>query len=381
MNFMNQNALRFLAAPNPDRPLYNQLSEELIAYLQQAHYQSGDHFLSYRRIAEAANVSRITAQKAVKNMIAAGFLQESGRNILVAKTAGRSCSYHFGVILSPWDKLQCLAWDNGIILASMLETLPPTCRLEPVPYLQAQRSFLEFSALIEHKKFDLLIWIGMRKDIAVNAALLIGRIPQLCLQSRVENLAVPLLSEDNFNAAVTAFLQLRKEGARRIAVIHSPEDISSYKQRLAGVRHAMTLTGASETETLFFEFPETPRSKWYFYALQAFLKEKKPDSLLLLTHIYEELQTYYDELPEEFPPIITFEPPMIVRTPVRHRLRYFIPDYKELGRQAILDAPSWSLSNGQSYEKLLPMTLHEYLPDEKLDFPAMHSLTSRQKDS
>jgi DNA-binding LacI/PurR family transcriptional regulator/DNA-binding transcriptional regulator YhcF (GntR family) len=350
-----------LSQDKSKQPLYLSLKESLQNYIEENDISAGTHFFSLRQIAEAGGVSRITAQKAIKELVESGILEERPKRGTVVAENKLICDESFGVILSKWDKPQQLAWDNGMIIPAMLEeAFKYGISLDFIPYVIAAGDSAKFDEYIRKKDFKGLIWIGMRENATVTAARYLEKIPQLALQTKPDNLPVPFITEDNCQGTIDAIELLLSEGHSNIAIINASNRVYCYGQRQKALEIVLKKHNMECLLKNCLEIPEAPRNSWHYETIKSFLLTIKPTAILLLTPALDDtLKAYYECFGNYDVDLISFESPEMQIVPPKASFRYFEPDFKLLGEMAIAKAVKIRMEEETSFD-LMPMKLKTY---------------------
>jgi DNA-binding LacI/PurR family transcriptional regulator len=330
-------------------PLYAGLTRGLRRFILDQGFQEGQRFPSHREISEMASVSRVTARLATKQLEREGILESRGgqgtfiRQIPIGFQAEDRAPINrqVGVVLSMWDNVGALSWDDARMMPGLLEEAAEhNIAIQLIPHELATGDPEKFDRYVQDRHLTGLIWLCMRYPGAVPAARWAERgLPQISVQSRMAGVRIPIVSEDNVGAATCAIKILLGEGHRRVLVFHGDPAISTYTQRLAGVREELQRQGIDLPVDWFVKVPtEWPYPKWVSLYLREVLERVKPTAVLMLGELTSELVEAGKPLGMEFGDncrLVSFHPSLVVEGVRPAAYTYFWPNLREIGRKAI----------------------------------------------
>jgi DNA-binding LacI/PurR family transcriptional regulator len=234
-----------------------------------------------------------------------------------------------------------LSWDDARVMPGLLEEAAEhNIAIQLIPHELAAGDPEKFDRYIQDHRLNGLIWLCMRYPGAVPAARWIERgLPQVSILSRIAGVQMPLISEGNADAAARAVKLLLTEGHRRVLVFHGDPAISTYTQRLAGVKDELHRQGLDWPADWFVKvLAEWPFPKWIPACLREAFERVRPTAVLMLGDLTSELVEAGKPLGMEFGVncrLISFHPPLVVEGARPTRYTYFWPNLNRIGRQSI----------------------------------------------
>ncbi len=331
------------------KPLYAGLTRGLRRFILDQGFQEGQMFPSHREISEMASVSRVTARQATKQLEREGILESRGsqgtfiRQIPTGAQARDNAPINrqVGVVLSMWDSVGALSWDDARMMPGLLEeSAEHNIAVQVIPHELATGNPEKFDRYIQDRRLNGLIWLCMRYPGAVSAARWVERgLPQIAIQSRMAGVRIPMVSEDNVGAATGAVKILLGEGHRRVLVFHGDPAISTYTQRLAGVKEELQRQGIDLPADWFVKVPtEWPYPKWVSLYLREVLERVKPTAVLMLGELTSELVEAGKPLGLEFGVncrLVSFHPALVIEGARPAAYTYFWPNLREIGKKSV----------------------------------------------
>jgi DNA-binding LacI/PurR family transcriptional regulator len=330
------------------KPLYAGLTRGLRRFILDQGFQEGQLFPSHREISEMASVSRVTARLATKQLEREGILESRGsqgtfvRQIPTRDQTGQDVRINrqIGVVLSIWDWVGALSWNDARIMPGILEEAAhENIAVHLIPHELAVGDPEKFDRYVQDRHLNGLIWLAMRFPVAVTAARWIERgLPQVTVLSRTSGIQMPMVSEDNYNSAAQGVKTLLAEGHRRVLIIHSDLNTSTNSQRICGVKEELERQGVCWPADWFVKIPEWPYPKWLITHLREALDYVKPTAVFMLEGATSELVEAGKPLGMEFgvnARLVSFHPPLVVEGARPARYTYFWPKLKEIGRQSV----------------------------------------------
>jgi DNA-binding LacI/PurR family transcriptional regulator len=327
-------------------PMYKELRDHLAQMIHQGELKPGQKFYSYRNIATASGVSRITAQLAVKELIKDGLLkQQSPQSTIVCAPADAvlpqtATVQTLGIVLSQWDSEQDYSPTDSVLLNTMLQAAADHhVHLQIIPYTQAVNDADAFDQRVREGKLDGLIWLSMRIPASLAASRWMGReMPQVAILSRPVNLDMPLVTEDNYQAVYDGMNLLLDEGHKRFVVLHGDEQIQTYQTRLAGLRDACKQRGIDLPADCLIQSPEYPYPDWVEWVTHQALERIRPTAVLQLSNTTSTTVKAAAKLgmqPGRDFHIMGFTKPHPFGGPPQYEYRYFQPRLKDIASLAI----------------------------------------------
>jgi len=328
--------------------LYTELTKSLRQYIIEKGLTEGQRFLSHREISELAQVSRVTARLATKQLEKEGILESHGGQgtyvrRLPSETApdrGRRITRQIGVVLSKWDQVGALSWNDARMMPGILDSAHQNCTgIQLISHEMATGNPEQFDRYIQDRELNGLIWLSMRYPVAATAARWAERgLPQVAGLSRLPNLKIPLVTEDNRGAASQAVRRVLAEGHQRVLTIYADPHISSNGDRLAGVKEELGRQNVSWPKDHFLEIPEWPHPPWLSTVIREALSSVKPTAVLMLGAATPELVQAAKALGLKVGVdlrLISFHPPLVVEGEKPEQFTYFWPQLKEIGSRAV----------------------------------------------
>jgi len=329
-------------------PLYLALTQGLVKYIQGKGIQVGQQFPSHREISEMAGVSRVTARLATKQLEKDGILEScAGQGTFLRRLPSddyqqgtRRITRQVGVVLSIWDRVGALSWNDSRILPGILEEAADhNIAVQLIPHELAVGDPAWFDRYLLDRQLNGLIWLEMRLEMAIKAARWIERgLPQVCVQRRVTDIQAPLVAEDNYKAARIAAKMILDEGHQRVLVTYLDMNVETAVERLAGVRDELDQRGVHWPAEWFVKVPDWPYPNWLTTHLHEALDRIKPTAVLMLEGATSELVDAGKSLGLEFGAncrLISFHPPPAVEGARPKHYTYFWPRLKTIGQKAV----------------------------------------------
>lgn len=345
---MTATTLQTIQLPKSGKsPMYQQLRAHLADLIQQGQLKPGQKFYSYRNIAQASGVSRITAQLAVKELIKDGILiQKTPQSTVVYDPSAKPIDQHqtaihtLGIVLSQWDTETEYSPTDSILLNTMLQfAAKQNIHLQIIPHSQAVGDAEQFDQRIRDGKLDGLIWLSMRIPSSLAASRWMGRdLPQVAILSRPQSLEIPLVTEDNYQTVFDATNMLLDEGHERFLVLHCDPQIQTYHARLAGLHDAFSQRNMVLADDCMIQSPEYPYPDWVELAIHQALKRIRPTAVIQISNTGKTTVAAAAQLnmqPGKDFHIVSFAKPHSLGGPPPYPFRYFEPRLHDIAKQAI----------------------------------------------
>jgi DNA-binding LacI/PurR family transcriptional regulator len=360
-------------------PMYKELRNRLAQMITDGKLKPGQRFYSYRNIANASGVSRITAQLAVKELIKDGLLKQNTPQSTVVcdihdqPDHAMQTTHTLGIVLSQWDTELEYSPTDSILLNVMLQSAAArNIHLQIIPYTQAVGDADVFDQRVRQANLDGLIWLSMRIPSSLAASRWMGReLPQVCILSRPVSLQLPLVTEDNYQAVYDAINILADEGHQRMIVLHGDPQIQTYATRLDGLRDACDKRNITIPREAIIQSPEFPYPDWVELATHQAIERFKPTAILQLNNTTKTTVDAAAKLgmkPGRDFEIFSFAKPHPYGGPAPYPFRYFQPRLNDIASLAIdtwLDCMTQH-QNGQTdwhnIKRTVPMDLVQHQP-------------------
>lgn len=249
------------------KPRYLKVKEGILKEIKNGNRQVGDKLPGERKLAMYYDVSQMTANRAIQELVREGYLErEMGVGTFVlSKDPDKKVSTKVNIVIfgelgkdednldEALNAVEYLAKDvyMGTILRNLMEAgVPYNCEFS---ILTAASPF-ELEKYIEkadrkRERFVLVNPLYSWND-SINK---IGKsgLPIVAISANWENMGVAFVDADNYQGAKTAISHLYSLGHRKIAVFYSWAETSNSMQRIKGAKDAMYEFGLESFDDLF----------------------------------------------------------------------------------------------------------------------------------
>ncbi len=219
------------------KPPYKIIKEYLLENIRSGKYSPGDKIESENRLAEIFGVSRLTARKAVGELVQEGyFVRVQGMGTFVSHLPigiGKRPVY-IGVVVKGTDGARGQAILSGIFKGLYREFMYPIIAPLGDDNLEAEREVL--GELLKHD-IQGLIFDPFEKSIENEKllSLIDMGFPMVFVDREIEELGIPAVSSNNFSGGKKLGKHLREHGVKKVAfVTHEPLEVRKIKDRFEG---------------------------------------------------------------------------------------------------------------------------------------------------
>ena len=234
-------------------PLYYQLKENLRKKLKDE-FSAGDRFYSERELAERLSISRITAGRVLNDLVQEDLLYRlQGKGTFVADTKARKKTFNIGFMIS--GRLNMLERLTGhennfrqmIYVQKVCEKYGYNMlSISENPGEDGQK---KAAKIIE--KIDGIIFQG---DVDISLIRFFDKnIPSINMDNCPAEGEFDCVLGDNIAGAYENVSHLIKNGHRRIAIIHGPLAVASFRERLEGYTKALADNGIEYSQDIVTE--------------------------------------------------------------------------------------------------------------------------------
>lgn len=250
-----------------NKPRYLLVKEGIVKEIKTGNYQVGEKLPGERKIAYQYNVSQMTANRAIQELVQEGYLErEMGvGTFVVSRDPASEVPAKINIVLlgdfirnqNDYEKtLQTVHYlARDVYMGTMLRNLMEVGRFHKC----------EFSIITASTSFELEDYVAradrMRERFVIVNPLYnwqecldrIGRsgIPIVAINASWENMGVPFVDADNYLGAQMAISHLGELGHKDILVFYSWPETANTQQRIKGAKDKMTELGIPYTEDQF----------------------------------------------------------------------------------------------------------------------------------
>jgi len=222
---------------NIPKPPYKQIKEYLLNNIKSGKYNPGDKIESENRLAEMFGVSRLTARKAVGELVQEGyFVRVQGMGTFVSHLPvgiGKRPIY-IGVVVKGTDGARGQAILSGIFKGLYREFIYPITGPLGDDNLEAEKEVL--GNLLKHD-IQGLIFDPFEKSIENEKllSLIDMDFPIVFVDREIEKLEVPAVSSNNYSGGKKLGKHLKEHSIKKVAfVTHEPLEVKKIKDRFEG---------------------------------------------------------------------------------------------------------------------------------------------------
>lgn len=247
------------------------LADKLREHIREKALTPGSRLPSNRDIAQMANVSQVTARMAMKRLEKEGLLEcRVGQGAFVRcmpsgnEPRQRIAVRQLGVVLSPWDSREQLAWDNRDLITGLINEF---CRVSVQLVIISYQQWLDYARhdpfnMITENNLDILIWIhtGIR-EAAFIAKLEERGFKQILLNRRTPGLTCPAVLQDEPGMLHDIVARMTPEELDSYLIICGDRNISPYQERYAELEKLLLAANKFRPERIV-QLPEAPFPEW-----------------------------------------------------------------------------------------------------------------------
>ncbi len=221
---------------NIPKPPYKIIKEYLLENIKTGKYSPGEKIESENKLAEIFGVSRLTARKAVSELVQEGYfvrVQGMGTFVSHLSMGGRKPTY-IGVVVKGTDGARGQAILSGILKGLYREFIYPITAPLGDDNLEAEREVL--GELLKHD-IQGLIFDPFERSIENEKLLklIATDFPMVFVDREIGDLGIPAVSSNNFSGGKKLGTHLRGHGIRKVAfVTHEPLEVKKIQDRFEG---------------------------------------------------------------------------------------------------------------------------------------------------
>lgn len=219
-------------------PLYYQLKETLRGKLQKE-FSSGDRFYSERQLSDMLSVSRITAGRVLNDLVQEGLLYRlQGKGTYVADTENKKKTFNIGFMISDrLNMLDKLAGNENNFRQMMY--IQKVCEKYGYNMLSISENPGEDGQKKAAKVIEKIDGIIFQGDVDNSVISFFNKnIPSIIMDNCPTEEKFDCVLGDNIAGAYENVSYLINSGHRRVAIIHGPLTVASFRERLEGYKKA-----------------------------------------------------------------------------------------------------------------------------------------------
>ncbi len=219
------------------KPPYKIIKEYLLENIKNGKYRPGDKIESENKLAEIFGVSRLTARKAVGELVQEGyFVRVQGMGTFVSHLPvgiGKRPTY-IGVVVKGTDGARGQAILSGIFKGLYREFIYPIIAPLGDDNLETEKEVL--GELLKHD-IQGLIFDPFERSIENDKllSLIDMGFPMIFVDREIGNLGVPAISSNNFSGGKKLGKHLKEHNVKKVAFItHEPLEVIKIRDRFEG---------------------------------------------------------------------------------------------------------------------------------------------------
>lgn len=267
--------------------LTQELAKQIRNYLKNSDLKPGDRIPTQRDIALAADVSQVTARRAINILEEEGLLEGSvGKGTFLKKTHqphSSSGARRVGVVLSPWDSEESLSWNNAEILNGLItEITLSNMQFLLLPYRSwVERQRGDEQSFINNNGLDIIVWCyaGI-SDIPAISRLEERGFPQLCLFYRPYGLRIPVIGLDEHAIIKSMLDSLKPNEQESLMVLTSNPAAEPYRTRVEQLQLELKKRSIDLKEDAIMQLPESPYPAWATSAIAHQINSIQPKVII-----------------------------------------------------------------------------------------------------
>jgi len=252
--------------------LSKQLADKLRNYIVEQGLRPGGRLPSNREIAQQAKVSQVTARMAIKRLEKEGLLEcRIGQGSFVrclpqvAEAKKRQATgRRIGVILSPWDSRDKLAWDNRDLISGLINEF---CRTSVQMIIFSYQQWLDYAthdpfAIITENDLNGLVWLHCSaRETAFIAKLEERKFPQVLLNRRSAGLSCAAVLQDQTGMINDMVNRMTAAELESYLIICGDPAINPYQERYETLQKRLGAGNHFDPRRIL-QLPEEPYPAW-----------------------------------------------------------------------------------------------------------------------